>query len=109
MTMVFYYLLSVWGATHILVSSKITEGIRNWFLIKSPRIGYMMECYQCSSFWISMIFYLLFNLDLNMCKFYIFEFPLDLSFIMMGFIGSGIVTFVSVILSLLITISKSRK
>ena len=109
MTMVFYYLLSVWGATHILVSSKITEGIRNWCLIKSPRIGYMMECYQCSSFWISMLFYLLFNLDLNMCKFYIFGFPLDLTFIMMGFIGSGIVTFVSVILSLLITISKSRK
>jgi hypothetical protein len=109
MIMFFYYLLAVWGATHIIVSSKITEGIRNWFLIRYPKIGYMMECYQCSSFWISMLFYSPFNFGFSICKFYVLKFPIDISFLMMGFIGSGIVTFISVILSLLITISRSRK
>lgn len=107
--MFFYYILSVWGLTHIIVSSKITEGLRNWFLIKYPKIGYLLDCYQCTSFWSSMILYGLFDLNIELYTINLYLFQLDIAFLIMGFIGSGLITFISVILSLLITLSKIGK
>ena len=104
--MFFYYILSVWGATHILVASKITDGVRDWMLINSPKLGYLLNCYQCTSFWVSMILYNMFNFSLPLNDIDLYFFKVNPGFLIFSFIGSGIVSFISVILSLLITISK---
>jgi hypothetical protein len=102
-----FYILSIWGLTHILVSSKIFENFRNWTIIRLPFIGDMLSCYQCTSFWVSLALYPMFN-DLKfggVClEFYGLSFPLDA--ILCSFIGSGLISFISVIMSFLI--KKSR-
>ena len=104
----FFYILSIWGLTHILVSSKILESIRNWLLINIPFIGEMLNCYQCTSFWVSMILYFMFdNIDLGGAHFYIMDFKINLDFIISSFIGSGIISFISIWMSILI--NKSRR
>lgn len=108
MSTFFFYILSVWGLTHILVSSKIMESLRNWLLIKSPFFGDMLNCYQCTSFWTSIILYFLFS-DLNFGGFYFYikEFKFSVDFIISGFIGSGIISFISVFMSILIKKTKN--
>ena len=106
MTFIFY-ILCVWGLTHILVSSKILEGFRNWLLINSPFFGDMLNCYQCTSFWVSMILYFFFdNLRLETIDLIIRGYRISPDFLLYSFIGSGLVSFIAVILSLLIKRSK---
>jgi hypothetical protein len=106
MTFIFY-ILSIWGLTHILVASKILEGFRNWLLINSPFFGDMLNCYQCTSFWASMILYFLFApLKLDTINFMLHGYRISPDFLLYSFIGSGIVSFIAVILSLLIKRSK---
>jgi len=102
----FYYILAVWGATHIMVSSKIMSGTRDWFIINLPGIGYMMDCYQCSSFWISMVLYPLFNFNVDLKELDLIYFKIDFSFLVFSFIGSGLISFISTILSFIITKAK---
>jgi len=102
-----FYLLAVWGFTHILVSSKILSGLRDWVTIKSQFFADLVNCYQCSSFWISILMYFFFtDLRLNTpyCEF--IGVRLNLDFLLFGFIGSGLVSFMSVLLSLMIAKSK---
>jgi len=95
--------MSVWGLTHLLVSSKILEGIRNWLLIYIPFIGKMLECYQCTGFWTSLILYFLFpNLNLGSIDFNIKEWYFNLDFIIASFIGSGFSSYASVLFSSLV-------
>lgn len=103
----FFYILSVWGLTHILVASKIMESFRNWTLIKIPFIGDMLNCYQCTSFWASLIIYPVFS-DLNFSgrDLVIYNFYLPLDIIICPFIGSGVISFIAVIMSFFI--KKSR-
>lgn len=102
-----FYLLSVWGLTHILVASKILEGFRNWLLINFRFFGDMLSCYQCTSFWTSMIIYFFFDeLKLESLDFYMYEHRISFDFLLYSFIGSGLVSFMAVILSLLIKNSK---
>jgi len=102
-----FYILCVWGLTHILVASKILEGFRNWLLINSPFFGDMLNCYQCTSFWISMLLYFFFdNLRLETINFMIGGYRISPDFLLYSFIGSGLVSFIAVILSLLIKRSK---
>lgn len=108
MTSIFlFYLLTVWGFTHIVVSSKILENFRNWVLIKSQFFGYLLDCYQCFSFWAAILFYFLFPelTDIGK-KFSLYDFNFSFDFILYGFIGSGIISFLSVIMSLIIKKSK---
>jgi len=103
----FFYVLAVWGLTHVLVASKIMEPFRNWLLINSPFFGDMLNCYQCTSFWTSMILYFSFDeLDFGGLYFYIKDFRISLDFIIASFIGSGIISFISVLMSILINKSK---
>jgi len=102
-----YYIFCVFGLTHILVGSKIMTGVRNWFLIKSPFIGEILECYQCASFWVSMFLYFFFNdLILNTLSLNILGLDLNLDFLFFSFIGSGIVSFLALLMSLLIKKTK---
>jgi hypothetical protein len=106
MTFVFY-ILSIWGLTHILVASKILESFRNWLLINSSFFGNMLNCYQCTAFWISMILYFFFNeLKLDTIYYTIQGHRISPDFLLYSFIGSGVVSFIAVILSLLIKRSK---
>lgn len=103
-----YYIACVWGITHILVSSKIFSPFRNWVLIKSNFFGELLECYQCTSFWVSIVMYFVFDkLSLNTINIKIGELNICLDPILYGFIGSGLVSFLSVLLSLMI--SKSNR
>jgi hypothetical protein len=95
--------MCVWGFTHILVSSKILSSFRDWVTIKSSFFGELLGCYQCTSFWTSILFYFVFNdLQLNTIRKNIFGLDLSLDFLLWGFIGSGLVSFISVFLSLII-------
>lgn len=101
------YLLTVWGFTHILVSSKILSGFRDWLLIKYPFFGDLLNCYQCTSFWVSILLYFFFqDLTLNTIGFYFSGVKISLDFLLFGFIGSGVISFLSVFLSLMIARSK---
>jgi hypothetical protein len=102
-----FYILCVWGLTHILVASKILEGFRNWLLIRLPFFGDMLNCYQCTSFWTSMILYFFFDsLKLDTINFMMHGHIISPDFLLYSFIGSGLVSFIAVILSLLIKRSK---
>jgi len=107
MTFIFY-LLAVWGLTHILVSSKIFEGPRNWLLISFPFFGEMLNCYQCTSFWASMFLYFFFNdLHIDAVSFPIMNgYRIGADVFLWGFIGSGVISFMSVIMSILIKRNK---
>jgi hypothetical protein len=103
----FFYLLSVWGLTHILVASKIIEPTRNWLLINSPFFGDMLNCYQCTSFWTSMILYFFFNdLHINAVSTTVYGYRVGVDFLLWSFIGSGLVSFLALIMSILINKSK---
>ena len=103
----FFYILAVWGLTHILVASKLMEPTRNWLLINAPLFGDMLNCYQCTSFWTSMILYFMFNdLSVGGLYFYLNEIKIGFDFLLISFIGSGIVSFISIIMSILINKSK---
>ena len=100
---VIFYILSIWGLTHILVSSKILSPFRDWIMIRSQFIGDLFNCYQCTSFWVSIILYFIFpGIDLQTSGMYILNTRISFDFIMWGFIGSGLISFISVILSLII-------
>jgi hypothetical protein len=108
MTEIFlFYILAVWGFTHIVVSSKILENFRNWVLIRSEFFGYLLDCYQCFSFWASILFYFLFPDLIHIgCGFKIFNFSFSLDSVIYGFIGSGLISFLAVLISLIIKKSK---
>lgn len=106
-TSFFFYIACVWGLTHILVSSRIFSSLRDWVLIKSLFWGELLNCYQCTSFWTSIIIYFVFNdLRLNTISSEFFGVTISLDFLLWGFIGSGLVSFLSVILSLIIKMAK---
>ena len=107
MTFIFY-ILAVWGLTHILVSAKIFDGFRNWLLISLPFFGEMLNCYQCTSFWASIILYFFFNdLHIDAVSFTVKNgYRIGADCFLWGFIGSGIISFMSVIMSVLIKRNK---
>jgi hypothetical protein len=106
---IIFYLLSVWGLTHILVSAKILADLRNWLLIFFPFAGEMLECYQCTSFWASLILYLFFeNLEIGIKIFNPLWYTIDLSPIIWAFIGSGVISFLAVALSAMIKFTKDK-
>ncbi len=103
----FFYLLSVWGFTHIVVASKILQNFRDWVTIKSEFFGYLLDCYQCFSFWTSMILYFaLPGLQELSPRISLHNFQLSLDPILYSFIGSGLVSFLAAFLSLIIKKSK---
>lgn len=105
-----FYLLSVWGLTHILVSSKILTDLRNWLLVFVPFIGEMLECYQCSSFWSSIFLWFFFdNLEIGVHTYEILQYSINISPLVWGFIGSGIISFLSALLSLIIKFAREQK
>ena len=92
------FLLSVWGATHIIVSSKIVQPIRDWCLIYAPKIGELLNCYQCTGLWVSLVFYFFFDLPTLTLSFH--GYNLDPLFC--GFIGSGVCSLLSFLSSYLL-------
>jgi hypothetical protein len=76
------YILIGWGITDILVNGSIFNGIRNYFLVKSPAIGKLFSCIQCSGFWVGILMGILFYLDL------IFS-PFDKSYFLFDILISG--------------------
>jgi hypothetical protein len=92
------FLMSVWGATHVIVSSKIMSPIRNMLIVRAPKIGDVLNCYQCTGFWVSVIFYVFFDLPTLTREFYWCN--LDLLF--WGFIGSGFCSLLSFMSSYLL-------
>ena len=76
------YILIGWGITDILVNGSIFKGVRNYFLVKSPAIGKLFSCVQCSGFWVGILMGILFYLNL------IFS-PFDKSYFLSDVIASG--------------------
>ena len=102
-----YFILASWGLTHILVSSKILKGFRDWCHIKIPFLGEMLDCYQCTGFWISWLIYLVFpELSFGSFSFLVRGTEVDIDFIIAAFIGSGSCSLISVLFSSLISKGK---
>lgn len=102
-----FYILFVWGLTHILVASKIMDPMRNWLLINCPFFGDMLNCYQCTSFWVSIISYFMFdNIDLGGISFHIRNLKISIDFLLAPFISSGIISVFSIFISMIINRSK---
>jgi hypothetical protein len=60
------YLLAVYGATNILVASKITKPFRQWISDRNTWLGYLVNCFMCTGFWMGIALFLCglkFNLD----------------------------------------------
>ena len=75
------FILSCWGLTHIIVSGKILDDIRNYIIIKSRFLGDLITCHQCTGLWVGMALSFLFpNLHDVIPGF---------GFILYGFISSG--------------------
>ena len=103
MEILFYYILCVWGLTHLLVSGKIFESTRNWMQIKIPIIGELLNCYQCTSFWCSMGIYFMFEgLEDLSFSFVVMKLNINFNFLIYSIIGSGIVPFLSLFFNRLI-------
>lgn len=101
METIFFYLACIWGLTHILVASKLFAETRDWLLVVFPGLGEMLNCYQCTSFWVSIFLYPWFALpDIGIYNL--------LGPLMWAFIGSGITSFLSIIFSLIIKLTKSK-
>jgi hypothetical protein len=99
----YYYIIFSWGITHLLVSGRIFESLRNWFLIKIPIFGELLNCYQCTSFWVGLIFCYFFkdlpNISHNIDLFYV-DFNID-PLIYAGMV-CGIIPFISLLFNRLI-------
>ena len=76
------YILIGWGITDILVNGSIFNGVRNYFLVKSPAIGKLFSCVQCSGFWVGILMGILFYSNL------IFS-PFDKAYFLSDVIASG--------------------
>ena len=76
------FILASWGLTHLVVSGKILEGFRNWFIIRSSFMEKMLTCYQCTGFWSGLII-----------SFYFTNSPFHI--LLMGIISSGCVSFIN--------------
>jgi len=90
-----YFLLCSWGLTHILVSSKILKEFRDYLLISYPTIGELLNCYQCTGFWVSMVIFGLFDVNFHLRL-------NEVNFLIAGFIGSGVCSVFSYLISYLI-------
>ena len=90
-----YFLLASWGLTHIIVSSKILGGFRDYLQIEYPSIYELVNCYQCTGFWVSFFLGILFYVNFDL-KFH------EANFIIGGFIGSGICSVISYAVAFLI-------
>jgi len=105
MKTIILYLLTVWGLTHILVSGSVFNKFRNWCHIKIPFIGKMLDCYQCTGFWVSLFLYFIFDgIDLNIKSNLKFLEPF-----IWGLIGSGVISYFSILFSFIIKLIKSEK
>ena len=90
------FLLSCWGLTHLLVVGKILDQPRNWLMIKSEFFQKLLECYQCTGFWVGLFFWCIFK-DLPhltysyhlICR--ILDINLSLDFLVYALISSGVV------------------
>jgi hypothetical protein len=98
-----FFILSVWGLTHILVSSKILENLRNFLLVRAPFIGKMLDCYQCTGFWTGLFLYFIYSPPRLSNNLYF-----NFDFIFWAFVGSGICSFLSAVLSYIILKSKNE-
>lgn len=103
MEILFYYILSAWGLTHLLVSGKIFESARNWLQIKIPFIGELLNCYQCTSFWCSLFLYFFFDGIEKISKHIdILGYNFSLDPLIYSLIGCGIIPFISLLFNRLI-------
>ena len=76
------FILSAWGLTHLIVSGKIFDRIRNWVIIKSVFFGNLISCYQCTGFWSGVLISLYWTQD-----------PFHI--LLMSFISSGASSFIN--------------
>ena len=64
MTYILLFLLG-WGITSTIVNGSIFNGIRNYFIVKSPILGKLFSCVRCLGFWVgAFIFIPLVHLDI---------------------------------------------
>ena len=65
--MIIIFLLIGWSITSILVNGIIFNSLRNYTIVKLPKLSNLMTCMQCSGFWVGVLLGLLsvFNITIN--------------------------------------------
>jgi len=77
--------------------------------VRIPFIGKMLDCYQCTGFWSSIFLYFAFNnLDFIIKNEFEF-FKYILTPFIWGLIGSGVTSYISILFSLIIKLTKQGK
>jgi hypothetical protein len=57
MTYILLFLLG-WGITSTIINGSIFDGIRNYFMVKSPMLGKLFSCIRCLGFWIGFVIFI---------------------------------------------------
>jgi hypothetical protein len=88
------FILSCWGLTHLLIVGKILDQPRNWIMIKSSFFQKLLECYQCTGFWVGIFFWTILKDLPHLTYFYHLEWlkinaNLSLDFLVYALISSG--------------------
>ena len=58
-----YFIFGCYGVTSIVVQSKIFKPFREWVKTKSNFFGSLLSCMMCFSFWVGILFVLVFNMS----------------------------------------------
>lgn len=51
-------IFTAWSVTSIVVNGSIFDGVRNYFLVKSPFFGKLLSCVMCLSVWVGTLIFI---------------------------------------------------
>lgn len=79
-----------WCVSTILVNGSIFDGLKNYFLIKSPIFAKLLDCIMCTSFWVGgIIFWSLIPYGFDLPQFFN-KVPIWTSYLILPFMQSGV-------------------
>jgi hypothetical protein len=84
---VIFIILVGWCITSTIVNSDILDPIRNYLLVKHPKISKLMTCVRCLGFWVGVLLFGFINYNGNLEPF--FGLPIWLNYFIFPFVQSS--------------------
>ena len=76
-----------WCITSTIVNSDILDPIRNYLLVKTPKLSKLMTCVRCLGFWIGLLIFGVINYNGSLNQF--FGLPLWVNYFIFPFVQSS--------------------
>jgi hypothetical protein len=76
-----------WCITSTIVNSDILDPIRNYLLVKTPKLSKLMTCVRCLGFWVGLLIFGVINYNGNLNQF--FGLPLWVNYFIFPFVQSS--------------------